>query len=164
MSDGYLDYVVNKYSSKGIVVDTNLLLLLLVGDYDIELIAQFKRTNKYSAEDYVHLKKLLSYFKKIITTPYILTEVSNLSGSIGNDELKEKYYKFFDSMIGNLSESYFNSKDLSINPKFFKFGLTDCSLEELAADALVLTDDFPLYSYLTNLKLDAINYTHLIHA
>jgi hypothetical protein len=58
-----------KYKSKGILIDTNLLLLLLVGFYDENLIAKFKRTSKYSKEDFQIIRNFILHFEKIIITP-----------------------------------------------------------------------------------------------
>lgn len=43
-----------------------------------------------------------------------------------------------------------------------KFGLIDASIYSLSRKSiLILTDDFPLYSYLVHNKLPAINFNHI---
>lgn len=63
---------------KPVLVDANLLLLVMIGSFDRDLIASFKRTCAYSIRHYDLLVRLLGYFSTVVTTPHILTEVSNL--------------------------------------------------------------------------------------
>ncbi len=73
-----------RYKRKGVLVDSNLLLLLFVGLFDPARIKKFKRTGHFSEVDFRLLVNFLAYFDKAITTPHILTEVSNLAGPIGS--------------------------------------------------------------------------------
>ncbi len=74
-----LSNTVNKYKTKGLLIDSNLLLLYFIGSYNIDLITSYKRTKKYTREDFYTLKDFTNSFNKLVTTPNILTEVSNLS-------------------------------------------------------------------------------------
>ena len=48
------------YRSRGVLVDTNILLLLLIGSFDRSLITKFKRTgSRFSVEDFNLLRALL---------------------------------------------------------------------------------------------------------
>ena len=89
----------------GIVVDTNLLLLLLVGLYDKSLIKDFKRTQKYDIDDFDRLRIVIYYCKnRIYTTPNILTEITNLTDSINADgAFFEFIYKFVTQLMENNS-------------------------------------------------------------
>ena len=75
MTDHIL-YLIQKYHSRGVLVDTNILLLRFVGDFDRDLIPRFKRTAQFVVEDYDLLKRLLVRFNSTITTPHILAEVN----------------------------------------------------------------------------------------
>ncbi|MGD0517565.1 MAG: hypothetical protein ABSA26_08525 [Thermoguttaceae bacterium] len=86
MSD-YLGQLIHQYSRQGIIVDTNVLLLFFVGKYEPLLIAKHKRTRQYSIEDFQILEKFLKLFQnRIITTPNILTEASNLLGDCNSSD------------------------------------------------------------------------------
>ena len=43
----YLEYLVNRHKAGGVLIDSNLLLLLLAGVHDRSLIARLKRFNTY---------------------------------------------------------------------------------------------------------------------
>ena len=64
----------------GYFVDANLLVLLVVGNVDQDLIAKHGRLEEYTAEDYETLLDLLSQTRQsqIYVTPNTLTEASNL--------------------------------------------------------------------------------------
>ena len=97
-----MDYFISlilKYSQTGIIIDTNLLLLYLVGQYDQNMIGSFKGTLSYSEEDFKIVLGVLARFKKIIITPHILAELSNLSAKIRHDHLNQ----YFETLIAALS-------------------------------------------------------------
>lgn len=58
-----------------VILDTNLLVLLVVGMTNRAFIGKHKRTRAYTEEDYDLLCLLLEQYQQIITTPSILTEV-----------------------------------------------------------------------------------------
>jgi len=67
-----------KYKQRGILIDTNILLLWFVGNVNPGRISQFNRTEKFLTQDYEFLINILTYFSKIVTTPNVLTEVNSL--------------------------------------------------------------------------------------
>src|SRR5439155_446138 len=79
MESTYVRTLINKYRRKGVLVDANLMLLVVVGMYDISRIQQFKRTQKYDASIYQTIIGLLSQFERRFTTPNIFTEIDNLA-------------------------------------------------------------------------------------
>lgn len=76
----YEEVLIGKYKSKGILFDANLALLYLVGAHDLRLVGdgKFNKLSNYTTDDYRLLLSLKCKFKKAITTPHVLTEVSNL--------------------------------------------------------------------------------------
>jgi hypothetical protein len=58
--NGQLTFDITKYYSKGILVDTNLLLVLLVGLQDENLINKCERTSKYQKQDFRLLGSFLN--------------------------------------------------------------------------------------------------------
>jgi rRNA-processing protein FCF1 len=156
-----IDQILSKYRGKGIIIDTNLLLLFIVGTHDPDRITTFKRTKKFGKDDYVLVKRFIDCFKTVRTTPSILTEVSNHLNQLP-EELHAEFYTALSDCINKLFEVYETSATLSKNDCFTKYGLTDTSI---IADAknnyVVLTDDFPLSGYLNASGVDAINFNHL---
>lgn len=61
------------------LIDTNLLLLFVIGSVDNgHFIGASKRLDAFSYDDYRLLNEYIGKFDNFATTPYILTEVSNL--------------------------------------------------------------------------------------
>ena len=156
-----IDQLIQRYKQAGILVDTTILLLYFIGAYDQDLIPKFKRTRQFTVEDHAILISLLGLFDKIVTTPNILTEVSNLSGQLGEPK-KSEYFKKFSSGISLLEEEYVASKDVADMQEFVRFGLTDTGIVHLTRGKyLVLTDDFRLSQYLRSAEVDVINFNHI---
>jgi hypothetical protein len=155
---------IRKHHSREILIDTNLLLLLFVGTQDRAQISRFKRTNSLFTEaDYDLLLALLQEFKTIITTPQIMTEVSNLMGQM-EGKLKATFYQQFARYV--LSDSFFEStvpsKEIVKNPAFLRLGISDVAIGQIAKDNyLVLTTDFSLYGYLISQGINAVNFNHV---
>ncbi|AQG78174.1 hypothetical protein AWR27_01710 [Spirosoma montaniterrae] len=67
--------------SRGLIIDTNLIVLLVVGSVDPKRISSHKRLSKYTNDDFSILKSFVQRFRHpLYTTPNILTEASNLIG------------------------------------------------------------------------------------
>jgi len=161
MNGDSTESLIQKYANKGIFVDTNLLLLLLVGLTDPQLVPKFPRTEQFVPEDFDTLNIFLSKFKLRLTLPNVLTEVSNLAGKIDGKAKKifdEKFRKF----IETIDETYVPSGDLIEDDRFSRFGLTDCAIMTLVKKRyLLLTDDFRLSKYFLSIGGDVINFNHI---
>ena len=150
-----------RYRSKGLLVDTNLLLLLTIGRCDLNLIQSFVRTQKYNIEDFGLLSRFVTSFRKQVTTPHVLTEISNLTTRLP-DHIRPDYFTSLVSHFAAYSEEAVPFSTASGMGMFVKFGLTDSAITHIARNKyLVLTDDFPLANYLQSQKQDVINFNHL---
>ena len=96
-----VDDVIRRHRSTGIVVDTNVLLLFLIGSFGRTWVSSFKNTSRYVPEDFDTISMVLGEFDKIIATPNILTELSNLAGQLGDPSRT----KFFNSWRRRYSHS-----------------------------------------------------------
>ena len=153
--------LINSYKKKGILVDSNLLLLMFIGYLNKDHITKFKRTQQYLPEDFDLLNALLITFNKIITTPNILTEVSNLANSLSGD-YKKFFGRIFSKSIESLNENYLESKLVINSKELLNFGLTDSViLKSVKGKYLLLTDYLPLYYYAIGNGVDAINFNHI---
>lgn len=160
MVDYYLD-LLNKYRPRGILVDTNLLLVYFVGRFDSSQIPRFKRTRTYSLEDFNLVAAIVESFSKMVTTPNVLTEVNSFSNQLP-EALKVAYYAEFANQITKLEEHFVKSSAASSSPHFAKFGLTDSGIIELVKDQyLVMTDDLKLAYYCQQLGVAAINFNNI---
>jgi rRNA-processing protein FCF1 len=155
------DSVLVQYRSKGILIDTNLLLLYVVGAVDRKEIGRFKRTIKFLPEDFDLLLRVMSFFQSVVTTPHILTEVSNLAGQIGDHAKSGVFAKIAQGVV-EFREEHVPTSELTAQPSFIRFGLTDTAvLHHARGRFLVLTDDFPLSQYLQHQGVDVVNFNHL---
>jgi hypothetical protein len=140
----------NKIHRKCLLIDTNLLLLLLVGSLNPSLIRQEKITANqgFDEADFNQLRDFVGQFQKLVTTPHVLTEVSNHADKIKGAN-KGKFFQQFISLIEKLDERSGASKFLAKTDIFERFGLTDTAISLLAKEnLLVLNVDFPLAGYL----------------
>lgn len=150
-----------RYLQIGIVVDTNILLLYIVGTANRDRISKFKRTNQFTPEDYDLLARILNSFQKVVTTPNILTEVNSLTNQLGEPE-RSKCLQLFGRAIARFEEIHKSSQQLAQLPEFQKFGLTDCGILNLAQGSyLVLTDDFRLSETLRSKGIDTVNFNNI---
>lgn len=150
-----------RYRQKGILIDTNILLLYFVGSVNRERITRFNRTEQFVLEDYDLLVQILEYFQKVVITPNILTEVNSLANQLGEPE-RSQCFSIIAQAISGLEEFYIESKVIATNERFTKFGLTDCSILNLARyQYLVLTDDLKLAVYLQKEGIDTINFNNI---
>ena len=105
MTTTYVDTLLLEYRTRGILVDTNLLLLYFVGSLDLNRIERFKRTRKYTIPDFHVLVQLLTYFGRVVITPHILTEVSNLAGQL-SEPLGADCHRAIATRIASMTEAY----------------------------------------------------------
>jgi hypothetical protein len=149
------------YRSKGLLIDSNVLLLFFVGLHDPTRIENFKRTRQFTIEDFELLVAFMGQFKEVVTTPSILTEVSNLLGHVPA-KLRYAFFEHFANGLKNLDEHYTPSRELGDEKAFPRFGLTDTAILQAASGKyLVLTDDLRLAQYLEGQNIDVINFNHL---
>ena len=71
---------------QGYFLDSNLLVLLVVGSESRDIILKHRRLEDYSAEDYDILLDLLRDADRLFVTPNTFTEASNLIGQHGEPE------------------------------------------------------------------------------
>lgn len=156
---------------KPVLIDTNLLLLYLVGLFSEEAISQSKRLSSYNINDYRLLKSFLDGLPKILITTNIATEISNLIDFKG-DSLK-RFYAIFDIFLQlpQVEKIHLESKLISSRNDFSIYGLTDAGINSLAKKYLILTDDSRLYAYYCgnictspDPNTEIINFYHIIQS
>lgn len=130
-----------------ILVDTNALVVLLVGLMDTNLLGKHKRTSIYDKEDFDNLLATIGDFKNIVTLPNIWTEVDNLLNDF-NGNYKYSYINQITTIIKETSETYLKTKQVCDNYNFIDLGLTDTLIIELAKECnLLITSDSRLSDY-----------------
>lgn len=158
--------VPSDWRSRDLLVDANILVLYVVGNLDPDLIGKHKRTNQFIAKDYYLLDDVLRQFKKIVTTPNVVTEVSNMVAQIGGKETVTRLRVVLGGLVEVLDEQYIPSTQAGKVEEFRRLGLTDTAILLLAKQdrLLVLTDDRHLYDALQKKGVASINFHHLREA
>jgi rRNA-processing protein FCF1 len=132
-----------------LLVDTNLLLLLFIGTFDPSRISKFKRTQQFSSRDFDLLVNFLKPFE-VITTPHILTEISNLGGQLSSQFINA-FFSVYAKLVQGLREITKNSSEIVQSELFIPFGLTDAAIGMICSTSIaVLTDDKRLASVLAS--------------
>jgi hypothetical protein len=78
-------------ASHGLLVDTNLLVLLAIGTVNRDRIETFKRTRQYMKTDYDLLVEVLAGFERLYTVAHVMAEVSNLTDLPGAERLRARH-------------------------------------------------------------------------
>jgi hypothetical protein len=158
----YDELLVQRYRSKGILIDANLALLYLVGSYEIRLIGdgKFNKLSKYVLEDFEILVRLKKLFKTSVTTPHVLTEVSNLANDLPEQTKAGCLKKFYETFV-EIEELLIPSMGAAQRKKFPYLGLTDSGLAIVSDQYLIVTDDARLVKKLNESGLEALNFNHL---
>ncbi|MCY4366181.1 MAG: hypothetical protein OXE17_08165 [Chloroflexi bacterium] len=129
----------------GYFVDTNLLVLYVVGQEDPEIIAKHGRLEDYSIDDYILLNALIAKVGQLFVTPNTLTETCNLLGQHADPE-RTRLFQRLRNIIEMSSEITVTSTSAANSETFLKLGLTDAVLcEAVSPEMPVLTVDFSLY-------------------
>lgn len=150
-----------RYFGGEVLVDTNILLLYIVGLLDPKVIPQFKRTKIFTEEDFATLNYVLGKFRAVLTTPNILTEVSNLGGQL-TEPLRSRFFTTLAHAISLFTEQHVASRRASQVDRFTICGLTDATILEAASqNILVITDDFRLAGFLGGRGAVVLNFNHL---
>lgn len=147
-----------------VVVDTNLLVLLVVGSARRDYISKHKRLkDHYNVEDFELLVSLIAEFSDIVLLPHILTEVSNLSRNIDNPAKKE-VQEALRTLIETSNELPLLSSYGSQRPEFHELGLTDavilhlCSMSISGINPTLITTDTDLANNANSLGFSVIDY------
>ena len=157
-----------RHRDEGILLDTNVLLLLLLAKFDPRLIGG-KRLEKYTPEDAVLLAGYVGQFKRILTTSTILTETSNLAAQVLSGQRKQTLFRRLFPLFGASPPDDFHrcSVDgLTLDESIFvRLGFTDASIAAtVGTQHLLLTDDLDLYLATQAQGTPAINFTHMLEA
>lgn len=156
----YVNRLIGQYRSRGALIDTNLMVLLIVGYYNVQRISRFKRTVSYTISDFNLVSELAARFERRLTSPNILTEVDNLCRQLPISE-HAGIAESARVIVGRLVEVYQQSLDVVARDDYRTFGITDAVTIAIALNHLVLTDDLRLASFLSAQGRDVININHL---
>lgn len=155
-----VEQLIDKHRSNGLLIDTNLLLLLAIGSMKRGLIEKFKRTDKYLREDFQKVAEIRRQFTKHFITPNILTETDNLGRQLPESDWPA-FAEVMLSLTRSLTEQYVPSHSVTTSGLYAKYGLSDVASLTIGQPFLLLTDDLKMYGAALGSGIDAINLNHL---
>jgi hypothetical protein len=146
-----------------ILVDSNILVLVVIGTLAPERIERFSRTKKYTTGDFETVGNLISGFRWSITTPHVLSQVSDLLDLPRLDyELSAAVVSTLRHIYATNIERHVPARSLAKGGAFPSIGLADCSIIEAARrGCTVLTDDLSLHNTLRAHGYISVNFTEV---
>ena len=155
----YSETLEHKCKRNGILLDTELLLVLTVGLLDPHRIPRFKKTQKYVIDDYQYLQRLASQFSPLYVSPQILAELSNHADMLGA-YLVTQFYKNSFELLRSQFEVYVSKDDMLTELMLADFGFTDTSLYKLcvAKNCVLFTADRKLAGKMTSRGVAVVDY------
>ncbi len=147
----------------GILIDSNLLTLWVVGLADTELIGRHKRLKEYEPSDFMLLEEQLAS-RRVYVTPNTVTETYTLLNT-QRDSSRSLDRTLIDTLryvILMSVELVAASRDVVRRPEFRWLGLTDAAmLSLLSVERPILTVDSRLHDAAQAiLPQSAINFNH----
>jgi len=138
-----LDRIFN-FRDSGILLDTNLLLVLLVGNVDPRLLGG-KRTGGYTVDDYHKIQTVLGKFERFIIVPQVLAETAALLKQCASEvAMVQSLYLELARFIRHpkMMELHPSSEAAILNPAYLWLLYTDVSILEAAGNEfLIFTTD-----------------------
>lgn len=126
------------------LIDTNALVVVILGSIDTKLLITNRRTSIYEEQDYHDLVNVIGNIEELVVLPNVWTETDNLlKNSIGNR--KYEYIEIFKETVKKTTEKFLETKLAYENFSFFELGLTDTLLLEYSRNCeLLITSDSKL--------------------
>ena len=159
----YAGLLIEKYRSKGLLLDSNLLLLYLVGSVDSSLVGngQYNKLSSFRVQELITLRQLISVFNHLLTTSHILAEVSNLVGRL-HDAGKSRVFKAFAGTLQIFDERQISSYHVAGRQEFPYLGLTDSVLAELSHEFLIVSNDGRMVNILRANGIEALKWVDVL--
>ncbi|GCD52027.1 PIN domain-containing protein [Acetobacter pasteurianus] len=151
-----------------VILDTNTLLLFLVGTTNLKYIQKHKRTDQFTEENFKTLLEILPSDSVIIYPPHVAAEVSNLIDYASNEIMKIEIFENFSKFINLQNEISIKSINAIKDDQFIKLGLTDSTLlllsemKHAGKKAHLITADLKLAIAAEIRGYDVTNFNHLL--
>ena len=146
-----------------LLIDTNVLLLHVVGSHDRTFIDRVKRTATFTQADFELLQGELAKYSALVVTPSVLAELSNLLPNWAHEHVAQSMPDVFASF----QEEGAGFAEVISDRVFARLGFTDTAIVMIASSGTaddelhVLTDDVHLYNELAYRGVTVANFNHL---
>jgi hypothetical protein len=153
-----IDRLIGRYCRAGVILDTNVLLMLAVGSFDPNHISLHKNTRDFSVEDFHLLVSIVDQMDKIVATPNIITETDNL---VRQNPRGQDIRARVRELISVIHEVPIASIKAVQSERYPSLGIADCATLLASDGVLVITTDSGLHVALLESGRDAVNFNHL---
>ena len=156
------DEIIQQCSRNGVVLDTELLLVICVGLHSDNLLSSFKKTQTYDSQDYGILLSILNLAKHRYVSPQVLAELTNHADMI-KQPARQAVFEIIRKLMSEYLELYLPMERLLSDRSFPRVGFTDTSILCISRDKLsvVFTSDFKLAGIGQSRGLPVINYRNI---
>ena len=145
---------------KPILLDTQLIVLLVVGLASKMIIRKHKNLTAFSEDDYELLILLLGEDPELMLLPNTVSEASNLLRQHRNPE-RTAILSTFRRLIETHRERYVTSRRAASLPEYERLGVTDSAIIACSSNrARLLTADLDLFLAAQGRGIDAVNFNH----
>ena len=145
-------------SRQSVILDTNLLVLLITAAAGIDL-TSFKRIRSFVSEDIGLLNWLVSQFNGTVTTAYALAEASNLGNALSGRN-RDRWFELLAEFAAKTEEAHVSTQTVGRESLMVRFGVTDAALGLLSREYVLLTSEYRLSGFLSDLGCSAVNFNH----
>lgn len=126
------------------IIDTNTLVLFIVGNLKISLIESFSRLSAFNTRHYYYLlNEIQDAGNEVRTTSQVLTEADNLLHDRLPHGIKSLYHNYIKAEVGiNILETSYTVRTALDSHSFISIGVTDSTILDLASpgDTVATTD------------------------
>lgn len=156
----------NLARNRPLVLDTNVAVLFYVGATDPQLIGKHQRTSDFDHHDFRLLWEIVSEASKLVVSPYVAAEVSNLALDKRNigQSARNRISEVMREHLETAAEAYVECAAAVKDENFDALGVTDSALLLILRDnphLHLLTDDFTLSQIGQSRKLKVHNFSHI---
>ena len=142
------------------MLDTNVLLLLILGKIDVKQIGRGS-LSKYEYSDFVALHLICERFSALLTTPHILTEACHIGSRDVTGPRRDVLYALLKRHSEVGSEETISLAAIGL-PSLVRVGVADSVTEKLCdGDTLLISDDRELCGIVARRGRHVVNFNHV---
>lgn len=146
-----------------VLLDTNVFILLLIGQIKPENISGHKRTSVYNKDHFDYLLGLISNFDHILISPNVATEVDNLLNNFTGDE-KYMYLSLTRHIFKTSIEKYIQTSQVVEQWHYDTLGVTDSAILMMAQNCdLLISGDSELCDYAKSFGIEVFDFKEYVN-
>jgi len=147
-----------------IVIDTEPLVLYVVGMINVNYIGQSRKTSIYNKLDFELLQAEIGDTSKLLVPPNVWTETDNhLNNIVG--QYNYVYYELLKNFVINSTEKYIKTNKIIKDSTFSLLGVTDTVLLRLAKKTgNLITADSGLSNYARSIGINVYDLKEVVNA